>query len=616
MTLGTRLGAAAAALGVVVIVYVSWQRSRVEDTAGTVPPLPPPLVAAAKNARRDVAYVGATRCRECHPEAHESWLRTHHSRALGPIELAHEPPDGTFDDPRSLRRYRVYRKGEQLRQEESISLPGDESLVLADHPMAWVMGSGHYSRTYLIERDGFFFEAPATWYTAKAGWGLSPGYETYNPGFSRPVEFRCVTCHAGRAEPLEQSPHRVTIHSQAIDCERCHGPGELHAARWQNRSGPELSGPDDTIVHPARLDRGRREDLCAQCHLHSAATVELRGRRLQDFRPGERLADYLVHYGAREPDQAMAVVGHVEQMRLSRCWQASGTLTCTTCHNLHGEAEATATSRAICAACHNEGSCGLAPDVRRKRQGDNDCLACHMPKSPTDIPHFAFTHHRIGIHEPDKRASTDAQLSDLVPLGEALELSDRDQKRNLGLAYLQFSDTAGQAPFAAEYHDRARRLLEPLVERSAADPEVHAALARLAWRSEPSLAGEHAQKVLAGKDASPEALATALFVLAMGDVDANRLAEARPTLERVARMRPTADVWRHLSDARHATGDLEGALDAARRAASVAPDWATAARLVAERLAQSGRTDEARQWQSRGAALDAHRRQLDRRSSR
>ena len=40
---------------------------------------------------------------------------------------------------------------------------------------------------------------------------------------------------------------------------------------------------------------------------------------------------------------------------------------------------------------------GPAPAERESLA--NDCVQCHMPHSPTDIPHLAFTHHRIGIYD-------------------------------------------------------------------------------------------------------------------------------------------------------------------------------------------------------------------------
>src|SRR5206468_1983426 len=109
---------------------------------------------------------------------------------------------------------------------------GTADVVLAEYPVKYVVGSGRHSRTYLVEAEGFLVESPVTWYTAKKNWKMSPGYDAPdNPGFERAAGEGCLSCHAGRAEAIGVSLHRMTIHEGAIACERCHGPGSLHTER-------------------------------------------------------------------------------------------------------------------------------------------------------------------------------------------------------------------------------------------------------------------------------------------------------------------------------------------------------------------------------------------------
>ena len=49
---------------------------------------------------------------------------------------------------------------------------------------------------YLIERDGFLFQSPITWYSRERRWDLSPGYEKSNVHFDRPIGPRA--CSATR----------------------------------------------------------------------------------------------------------------------------------------------------------------------------------------------------------------------------------------------------------------------------------------------------------------------------------------------------------------------------------------------------------------------------------
>lgn len=94
---------------------------------------------------------------------------------------------------------------------------------------------------------------------------------------------------------------------------------------------------DFTIVNPAHLSRDLAESVCQQCHLRPSAVVPVRGRKLSDFRPGLPLQDFVQAYQLDAPDKPMTVVGHVEQLHLSRCYQASNSLTCVTCHDPHAE---------------------------------------------------------------------------------------------------------------------------------------------------------------------------------------------------------------------------------------------------------------------------------------
>lgn len=587
------------------------------STSSTSSPeaLPPIAAAPVKNAQADVAYIGSERCAACHREEEASYHHTAHSQALAEIHLDAEPPDGEFFDPTSQKHYRIYRQDGMLRHEESIRTSAGEPLILCDLPMRYVIGSGRFSRSYLVERDGFFFESPATWYAEPKAWKLSPGYETGNLGFQRPVELRCLVCHAGRVEPIDHSPQHVRLPTLAIDCERCHGPGELHARKWEgNVAGKRIGAKvDDTIFHPSKHDRQLGEDVCAQCHLHSAATVELRGRRLLDFRPGRKLSDYLAHYAPQGGKSEMKVVGHVEQMRLSRCYQADRRMSCLTCHDPHSEtppAETQSVYRDKCLTCHSDQSCKAPAESRQAPTVRDNCIQCHMPRSPTDIPHFAFTHHRIGIHQSDvvqKSESTD----ELVLIPGSANLTALEELRNRGLGYLQYSDAAAELPQIIAARNRATEILQQVQRKKLKDPDVDAALARLLWRKDPQQMIRHCQSVVAAKDTSPEAYATACFTLGATYYEMNRPAEALPWLERTLTLRPTADVWVMLSDCRNFVGDQTGALESARRACELAPDRPRYLKPLIELLGATGADAEAESLRSRFDELSKYRRRVD-----
>src|SRR5205823_426090 len=252
--------------------------------------------------------------------------------------------------------------------------------------------------------DGFMVESPATWYTSKQAWAMSPGYDRPNQrGFDLAVGMDCLICHAGRVEAADGTLHRMKVIEPAIGCERCHGPGSLHADRHRGRPpGERLRETDYTIVNPGHLPRELAESVCQQCHLRPTAAVLARGRGWGDFRPGLPLQDFLHTFQSEAENAQMTVVGHVEQLHLSKCYKGSKTLTCVTCHDPHGEPrpeDRVEYYRTACLSCHQPQHCKVSEERRRKESPENDCAKCHMPRSPTEIPHLAFSHHRIGVHD-------------------------------------------------------------------------------------------------------------------------------------------------------------------------------------------------------------------------
>jgi hypothetical protein len=378
----------------------------------------------------------------------------------------------------------------------------------------------------------------------------------------------------GRIESLDNSPQKMAFLTAAIDCERCHGPGGLHVARREGSGGKSLpDGETDlTIVHPGRLDRRRGEDICMQCHLHSAATVERPGRQPGQFRPGDRLEDYVVHFARRSAGQQMDVTGHGEQMRLSRCYTASESFTCTTCHNPHEqvpEAQREKWYRSRCLECHAEQACRVPVTERLVKSATDNCVSCHMPRGPTEIPHFAFTHHRVGIHPSGEVAGRkENQLDELAAMDEPEGLTEHERKRNLGLAFLQYSDTADGEAFSSQYQQQARSLLASLTRR---DSEVAAALARLSWGQDSRMTLKMADEVDADPQASPDARATASFTRGATLFQQGRTEQAIPWLERAVAAKPMSDIWLMLSRCYERQGDGPGALAAARSAVRLAP---------------------------------------------
>jgi len=255
----------------------------------------------------------------------------------------------------------------------------------ASRKLEWFLGSGHIGRSYLFRKGGQLFQAPYSYYSEPQHWDVSPGYESKSyPEWTRAVEPGCLQCHASRLQPLSAPQPFLEA---GVSCERCHGPGERHAANPSARN----------IVQPAKLPAEQRDSVCAQCHLTGVARVAKAGRERGSFVPGEKLSGHLAIFV--QTGAGLSATSHFEKLAASSCKQGSGDkLWCGTCHSPHADASAESYNKK-CQSCHAAGNC--------KANAGGACITCHMPKQATGrtIQHLAFTDHSI----PRKRSGPEPE---------------------------------------------------------------------------------------------------------------------------------------------------------------------------------------------------------------
>ena len=379
-------------------------------------------------------------CADCHPAETRAFRQTGMGRSIA----VPSPDDALGEFRRDARlpgpagaTYISANRGGRIYHEEV-----RDGAVVESLPVLYGIGSGEHGRSYAVGRGGGLFESPLSYYTARGAWDLSPGYAA-GPfrGFTRPVSAACLFCHSGAPQPV------------AIGCERCHGSGE-HAQ----------------FVNPAKLAPGPREDVCYQCHLGGDIRILRAGKTELDFRPGGRLGDTVAVFSlppSAKPD-GLDAVGQPAQLRMSRCWKASqGKLGCLSCHDPHAERT---DYRSRCLQCHASRPCVAAAATRRATSPPDNCVMCHMPRSPLNrVAHIAHTNHRI------LRFAEEAL--DPSPPSGPMELTCETQPepdlRSKALAYA----TAAQG--LPVFGDRARALLAQAGREYPEDKEITAALAAL-----------------------------------------------------------------------------------------------------------------------------------------
>jgi predicted CXXCH cytochrome family protein len=500
------------------------------------------------------------RCAKCHREIYESWKKTPMANASGPAAEGFIPAD--FTHAPSGVRYRIgLEHGQVWLSYDRPDAPSDRALS-GRQRLLYYLGSGRRGRTWIYQREGYWYEIPINWYAKKHMWDMTPHFlDARSMPFTLPVDPGCLHCHASDVQAsLPEARNKFAgppFPGGGITCEACHGDATRHVA----------SGGREAMIDPAKLGGLRRESICLECHLEGEVAVVKQGHNLGEFRPGDDLFDEAAYFeDGRKVGAEGRATSQWESLLESACRRASGErLTCTTCHDPHATVAAenrVAYYRARCLSCHT----GMASGHHAENP---DCISCHMPRQPTeDIAHEQVTDHRIQIPgKPFHRAHAGEEL---VAIGGS-EPTVRDE----GIAWAELALRGDQAA-----GERALRLL-PQAEGSDAkqgtDADLHVNLGFLEQANgDKARAAEEYERALRA-DPWNESAGTDLAVL---DARQGNFAAATPLLAKVFGDDPGASAAGvDLAVAQCRQGNTAGAAATLRRVLLFSPDDATARRF-------------------------------------
>jgi tetratricopeptide (TPR) repeat protein len=240
------------------------------------------------------------------------------------------------------------------------------------------------------------------------------------------------------------------------------------------------------------------------------------------------------------------------------------------------------------------------------RQADNqdDCAACHMPQSPIDVPHLAFTHHRIGIHTPSapRAAAKQPTETTLVPVLNVSRLPEIDRQRTLGLAYSQLFDAdASQLRLVRQ---KAAALLDEAMQHGVNDAAVMAARASVAVELGDLPRGRHeAQRALGDKLLSAKDRVASGAILATTYLREGHFDEAGRWAQEITKLRLSPEDWFLLGVCRQRQGDAQGAIQALERVLEIDPSEPGTYRALASLYQATGNPDAARRALERAQVL-------------
>lgn len=414
-----------------------------------------------------VDYVGIATCRSCHGAIHKTYVETGMGQSLGVADtgksIAQLAGDSLLYDAHLDLYYHPHWQGNSLLLEE-FRLRDNDTVHSLTETIDYVIGSGQHTNSHLIDRGGYFWQAPFTWYAQKGRLDLPPGFEDgANSRFSRPIGLECMSCHNAMPTQFQVgSVNKFREIPTGIDCERCHGPGEAHVRKIQRGDITDTAQEiDPSIVHPGKLPGELQFEVCQRCHLQGNAVLKP-GKSFFDFKPGMRLSEvmevYLPRYSNREDEFIMA--SHVDRFKQSACFiENPESFNCISCHNPHHKVASVKSQKfnQTCLNCHKQPRKDIcsAPLEDRTAVEDN-CVSCHMPPSTaTDIPHVTVHDHYI--RKPSK--SKAAQLAESEFLGLYAINAEDPKPESKALAYLQHFERFGARPYLL---DSARFFLDRL----------------------------------------------------------------------------------------------------------------------------------------------------------
>ena len=260
---------------------------------------------------------------------------------------------------------------------------GDSAYSVTDgintisQPIKWAFGAG--SQTWVLERDGRFYESLVSYYPNINGLDITIGDQAIKPktlleAFGRelpiPQITACFGCHSTHTVVADQLHLESLI--PGVTCEHCHTSAMLHLESISH-------GKLDSV--PAKLNQLSSEEIsnfCGQCHRSWETIIRdrIRGEINVRFQP-YRLAN-------------------------SKCFDGiDARISCLTCHDPHQEVvHDRASYDPKCLACHTSGpQAHTASGLTAKRcpVSSSGCVNCHMPKIDFPGGHRAFTDHDIRI---------------------------------------------------------------------------------------------------------------------------------------------------------------------------------------------------------------------------
>ena len=353
-------------------------------------------------------FVGREQCIECHTQAYESWLGSHHDDAM---DFANEQTVlGDFDDAEfeyggiTSRFYR--RDGKYFVHTEG---PGGE---MTEFEIQYTFGVEPLQQ-YLVPFPGGRLQALSTaWDTEQERWFfLYPGQDIEADDWlhwtrnGQNWNGMCAECHSTNLRKNFDAETN-TFHTEwseiDVSCEACHGPGSAHV-EWANIDpmGRPVIDNYELTVDTSGIDNRQLADLCAACHVRRAETGDYDHAQvdlLENMVPS-LIADGLYHPDGQILDEVYVWGSYVQSKMYE---QGVG---CNDCHDVHST-KLHQQGNDVCLQCHLDETYDSYDHHFHQQVVDGEpsdgalCVKCHMPEQPFMVIDYRADH-SLRVPRPD-----------------------------------------------------------------------------------------------------------------------------------------------------------------------------------------------------------------------
>jgi predicted CXXCH cytochrome family protein len=324
-------------------------------------------------------YVGSHSCAKCHADVYDRWKKTPMANI---VRDPRQHPDAIIPD-----------------------LATNTVAKFSREQVAFVYGS-LWKQRYFTKVGDDYYPLPVQWEIKNHAWSkyfVKPGtdwWAQYYPpdNMQRPTGPTCDGCHS-----VGYDIHTKQVAEWNVGCERCHGPGSLHAAQPTRAN----------IFDPSHTNYVAATDTCIQCHSQGRPLTVPIEEKYYDWPVGYQVGGRLQDYWKLE-ERSLGTTdfyyfpdgtAHKNRMQGNDFVQSvmyRRGITCFSCHDVHGTdnyAQLIKPADKLCLDCHGP----LSPNGPRtatleehthhkKDSPGSQCIACHMPQIETEGPPNTFVH--------------------------------------------------------------------------------------------------------------------------------------------------------------------------------------------------------------------------------